>query len=231
MKTFKFRDKTYEIDHHNFLIDDDAWDENFSEGMAQKLNIHGGLSKQHWKVIKFIRNSFEKSGFRPGIYETCKETGMNVNSLKQLFPSGYLRGACLMAGVVFKRQKKDYHKPGLPEHRQGSTPPESMATAEDKTYRIDVYGYLVNPSEWDEDYAINRAYEMGIKNGLTDRHWKIIRFLQESYYKNGLIPKIYECCNANQMDIEDLVALFPAGYHRGAIKIAGLPYIMGKSTK
>ena len=99
----------------------------------------------------------------------------------------------------------------------------SFMEAYDKTYEVDVRGFLVNPDQWDEYYAVYKAYDMKIHGGkLTDKHWQIIRFLRESYEKNEEIPTIYETCEANQIDIEELEQLFPDGYHRGAVKIAGL---------
>ena len=83
-------------------------------------------------------------------------------------------------------------------------------------------------SEWDKDFAVYRAYEMNIKSGLTDTHWQIIKFLRDSYIRNKKIPTIYECCDVNKIGIEELSKLFPSGYHRGAVKIAGLP-TYGKS--
>jgi tRNA 2-thiouridine synthesizing protein E len=65
--------------------------------------------------------------------------------------------------------------------------------------------------------------DMKIHGGkLTDKHWQIIRFLREYYEKNDEIPTVYETCEANQINIEELDQLFPDGYHRGAVKIAGL---------
>ena len=100
---------------------------------------------------------------------------------------------------------------------------ETMSFMEsyNKTYEVDVRGFLVNPDQWDEYYAAYRAYEMKIGK-LTDGHWKIIRFLRNSYEKSGKIPAIYDTCKENQIDIEQLERLFPDGYHRGAVKIAGL---------
>jgi tRNA 2-thiouridine synthesizing protein E len=35
-------------------------------------------------------------------------------------------------------------------------------------------------------------------------------------------PSVTETCEVNDLDIEELEQLFPDGYHRGAVKIAGL---------
>jgi tRNA 2-thiouridine synthesizing protein E len=57
---------------------------------------------------------------------------------------------------------------------------------------------------------------------LTDRHWKIIKYLRDRFQKTQEVPTIYETCEANQITIEELEYLFPDGYHRGAVKLAGL---------
>jgi len=93
----------------------------------------------------------------------------------------------------------------------------------DKTYEKDMRGFLVYPDEWDEYYATFRAYDMKIPGGkLTEDHWKIIRFLRESWEKNNTVPNVYETCEATGFQLEELERLFPDGYHRGAVKIAGL---------
>jgi tRNA 2-thiouridine synthesizing protein E len=92
----------------------------------------------------------------------------------------------------------------------------------ERTYHVDIRGFLVDHSEWDEEYAVYKSQEMKMPQGLTEEHWKIIAFLRKRFEKDGKVPTVYETCEANQMDIEALERLFPDGYHRGAVKIAGL---------
>jgi tRNA 2-thiouridine synthesizing protein E len=88
---------------------------------------------------------------------------------------------------------------------------------------VDVRGFLVDPDEWDEHYAAHRAHEMKIPGDkLGKLHWQIVRFLRSTYYKTGMIPTATETCEANSLEIDELEKLFPDGYHRGAVKIAGL---------
>ncbi len=221
MKTFTYKNKTYETDDHNFLIDHEIWDKNFSIGMAYELGMLDGLTEKHWEVIHFIRKAFKKTGERPLLYETCRMIGLKSKALQKLFPTGYLRGACLLAGLGYK----GIQAYSLPEPREKHTRSTNGFIERNKAYRIDIYGFLLNPEDWDEEYAIIRAYEMNIKGGLNEKHWQIIYFLRDCYKLNKNVPTIYDCCEANEMDIEDIEELFPAGYHRCAIKIAGLPSI------
>jgi len=221
MKTFSYNNKAYPVDDNNFLIDHNDWDKEFAMGMAYELGMLDGLSEQHWEVIYFIRTEFEKTGERPLLYETCRAMDLKTQALQKLFPSGYLRGACLIAGIGYK----GFQVYALPEPRKEHPAPKAGFIERNKAYRIDIYGFLLDPEDWDEEYAVVRAYEMNIKSGLTDRHWQIIYFLRDFYKLNKCVPTIYECCESNEMDVEDIEELFPAGYHRCAVKIAGLPSI------
>jgi tRNA 2-thiouridine synthesizing protein E len=215
---FLHRDKEYEVDSKGFLTDFNKWDENFAEGMALQLGIPAGLTKEHWDVIRFIRTLFKKEGRCPPVYETCRMTVLSLAEMEQLFPTGYLRGACKLAGISSKVGQL-----GLTYNTATLSEKTPLLSSLNKTYEVDVRGFLVNPDQWDEQYAIYRAYDMKVNGGkLTDRHWQIIRFLRESYAYNHDVPTVYETCDANQMDIEELEKLFPDGYHRGAVKIAGL---------
>jgi tRNA 2-thiouridine synthesizing protein E len=214
MSTFTHKNKSYELDSGDFLLEPNKWDENFAEGMAEKNKIPNGLTKDHWAVISFIRNTFKGSGRCPMVYETYKNCGLTLHKLKKLFPTGYLRGACKVAGVTYKN---GYLEPVYFPH----TAENLELIYANKTYRIDVHGFLVDANEWDHYYAACRAFDMKIPK-LSDRHWQIIRFLRERYEKTKEVPTVYETCEDNQVSLEELKQLFPDGYHRGAIKIAGL---------
>ena len=223
MKTISFNDKTYTVDGHNFLIDQDTWDEDFANGIARELGMTEGLTDEHWKVINFIRDSFKKNGACPVIYETCRALSLTSKSLQRLFPTGYLRGACLVSGITYKSGWVYYREEPYPVDAGTRRELKPGLGLKNKIYRVDLLGYLVDPTEWDNDFAARRALELNIKGGLTEKHWHIIDFLRDYYMKHQKIPNIYDCCEENQIEIEDLEKLFPTGYHRGAVKIAGLP--------
>ena len=102
MGTFNYKGKAYEVDSQDFLEDFRSWNRNFAKGMAQRLGMPGDLTKEQWDVINFIRNSFKATGTCPNIYETCRMCGLVLKELKTLFPTGYLRGACRLAGITYK---------------------------------------------------------------------------------------------------------------------------------
>ncbi len=216
--TFAYKDKGYEVDPKGFLVDFNQWDETFAEGMALQMGIPAGLTKEHWDVIHFIRNTFKEKGRCPPVYETCRMTILSLLEMEKLFPAGYLRGACKLAGITSKVGQL-----GLTYNTGRSLENTPLLSSFNKTYEVDVRGFLVNPDQWDEQYAIYRAYDMKIHGGkLTEKHWQIIGFLRESYSHNRDLPSVYETCDANHIDMEELERLFPDGYHRGAVKLAGL---------
>lgn len=218
MDSFSFKGKTYEVDSKGFLLDFDKWDNNFPEGMAPKLKIAHGLTKEHWDVIHSIRSAFKATGRCPLVYETCKTNALTLKDLELLFPAGYMRGACKLAGITAAMGHL-----GLQYHPTSSSETMSFMESYDKTFTVDVRGFLVHPDEWDELYAMYRAYDMKINGGvLSDKHWQIIMFLRKSYQSNKKIPSVFETCKENGIDLEELERLFPDGYHRGAVKIAGL---------
>lgn len=220
METFKYQGKNYNIDHSGFLIDYSAWDENFAEGMARKLDLPEQMTSKHWEVISFIRKYYDDTGRCPLLYVTCRKNNLHLKDLKQLFPAGYHRGACRIAGISYKDAYLGHVV--IPELRE--MPYEKKkAEKEEKTYLIDVRGFLINPDNWDENFAAHRAYDSKVPGGeLTHRHWEIIKFLRVYYQGHGQIPTVYETCDKFNLEYEELEMLFPDGYHRGAVKIAGL---------
>jgi len=215
MSTITFGNKTYQVDTEEYLSDFNDWDEDFARGVAPKLEITSGLSEDHWKIINFIRDFYKRTGNCPLVYETCRMNRLNLQELQKLFPTGYLRGACKIAGITYKEGYLDQAE--LQELAERAT----IGEEDKKTYEIDVQGYLVNPQAWDKKFARYKAREMKMPK-LTDKHWQVINFLRESFEKNHLVPTVYETCEATGIGLEEFQLLFPDGYHRGAVKVSGL---------
>jgi tRNA 2-thiouridine synthesizing protein E len=100
MPVFTYGGGEYEVDSLGFLIDWREWDENFAMGMAWRIKM-GELSSEHWKVIYFIRDARERLGRCPLMAETCRGMGLPLPEFERLFPDGYSRGACRLAGIFF----------------------------------------------------------------------------------------------------------------------------------
>jgi tRNA 2-thiouridine synthesizing protein E len=216
MQLIKHNGKLFELDSQGFLLNPKKWEPGLTEALAPVLGIPGGLTREHWDVIHFIRREIDRTGRCPTIFETCRANNLRHLELKRLFPSGYMRGACKLAGV-------SYRDAYLGADYMDHTARDLHAVAQRQEYRIDVRGFLVDPDEWDEHFACHRAHEMKLPAGkLTEKHWQVIRYLRTTFYTTGKIPTAVETCEANDLSIAALEQLFPDGYHRGAVKIAGL---------
>jgi TusE/DsrC/DsvC family sulfur relay protein len=199
----------YRLDQEGFLVDPDDWNENFAEGMARLVGVPGALTERQWEVIRFIRRFWQERGSCPTVYQTCRILGLHLAGFHFLFPSGYQRGACKVAGISYKSGFSDY--------------PQGGSESTTKSYRIDIWGFLLDPDEWDDRFALLKAHEMKLPEGLTTEHWRFLRFLREEYYRVGKVPTVSRACEGAGIGLDDLEELFPDGYHRGAVKIAGLP--------
>ncbi|MFZ5979499.1 MAG: TusE/DsrC/DsvC family sulfur relay protein [Candidatus Zixiibacteriota bacterium] len=215
MKNVTFNDRSYQVDDDGFLLNFDDWDENFAAGTAVTMLMNGVLTKEHWQVIYFIRRIFKELGRCPLVYQTCKMNGLHLREFKILFPTGYLRGACKLAGLTFKE--------GYLQHSWLEESGVDIEVSEpEKTYSVDVRGFLVNPYDWDEQFAIYKAFEMKVPERLNRRHWQVLIFIRDYFKANKRIPTVIETCEGVGMDFDELEQLFPDGYQRGAVKIAGL---------
>ena len=87
---------------------------------------------------------------------------------------------------------------------------------------LDEEGFLVNPEDWTADLVAVLAEEAGITD-LTDRHWKILRFIRGFYLENGRQPLHREVRNATGLKLMEIERLFPGGIRHGARRLAGLP--------
>jgi tRNA 2-thiouridine synthesizing protein E len=216
MAAISYNGKSYEVDGNGFLVDHTKWDEGFAQALAASASI-AGLTPRHLQIIHYIRDTFGRTGVCPLVYDTCRNNGLFVRDLQKLFPTGYLRGACKLAGITYEDRFVNYY--GEEGHFKLS--PGAGRSAELKTYSTNVAGFLTDSTQWDEKWAVNKAVEIGIQV-LTPAHWRIIRFLRGRAALAGGVPTVYETCEANRLELAELERLFPPGYQRGAVKIAGL---------
>lgn len=87
-----------ELDDEGFIVNPDEWDEEVALALASADGI-AALGADHWKIIRFLREYYEKYGTAPMIRKLCKETGTPLQSVYELFPKGPVLGACRIAGL------------------------------------------------------------------------------------------------------------------------------------
>ena len=211
--TVVFGGKTYTLDQHGFLEPSDQWDEGFAEGMARALGIHSGLTGRHWQIVRYLRQKFLVEETVPVVVTACAENDMRLSELKVLFPPGYHRGACKIAGINYQFMYQTNY--WLTYETGHAVKPR---------YALDELGFLADFRKWDEDFPDFVGQELDRSDSLTERHREVIRYLRDYYGKNGTMPTVFETCSANQLSLTDLNELFPNGYRRGACRMAGLPF-------
>ncbi|MGA7987432.1 MAG: TusE/DsrC/DsvC family sulfur relay protein [Candidatus Dormiibacterota bacterium] len=83
-------------------------------------------------------------------------------------------------------------------------------------------GFFEDPSQWSEAMVPELAQAEGIAT-LTDRHWKVIRFMRNEYLQKGTGPTVRVLGKTSGVSIKELYELFPKGPAKVAARIAGIP--------
>jgi len=212
-QTLNLGGKTYRLDRHGFLDPPEQWDEHFANEMARRLGIGGGLTLEHWRFIFYLRKKFLEEKTVPVVVTACADNNLRLSKLRHLFPAGYHRGACKIAGINYEFMYRTNIWLTYESY--------SIVTSE---YRLTPAGFLEDFDQWDERFAQILASEWRLPQGLTEKHRRIIYFLRDFYRKKKNIPTVYTTCRVNKIGLHELRELFPGGYRRGACRMAGLPF-------
>lgn len=86
-----------QFDGDGFLTNPDVWNEDVAKQIAESDGI--AMTDKHWTVVNIIRNNFIEKGNAPMIRTICKESGLKLKDIYELFPLGPARGACRVAGL------------------------------------------------------------------------------------------------------------------------------------
>jgi len=89
-------------DDEGYLVEPLAWNEELAEVLADKENVK--LTEDHWDVIRFMRNYYQDRQIAPDarfvIWHLKERLGPTArNKLFELFPYGYVKQACKIAGM------------------------------------------------------------------------------------------------------------------------------------
>lgn len=87
-----------QFDGDGFLIHPETWSDDVACEIAKVDGIEN-LTEQHWAVIRVIRQNYEEKGMAPMVRVICRETGLKLKDIYELFPLGPARGACRVAGL------------------------------------------------------------------------------------------------------------------------------------
>jgi len=87
-----------ERDAEGFLKDAGQWNEAVAEALAREAGLPA-LTEDHWKVLRFMRDTWLSTGQAPTIRSLGKESGVDVKTLYKLFPKGPAKLAAKLAGI------------------------------------------------------------------------------------------------------------------------------------
>ena len=96
------------------------------------------------------------------------------------------------------------------------------ATLDGREVAVNEEGFFEDPDQWTESMAVELARDAGIDE-LTDRHWKVIRFMRDEYRAKGTGPTVRVLGKTSGVSVKELYQLFPKGPAKTAAKIAGIP--------
>jgi TusE/DsrC/DsvC family sulfur relay protein len=96
--------KAVPVDDEGYLVDPANWNEHVAEALARQERIV--LSEEHWAVIRFMREYYEQHQIAPDARHVMKHLAeykgagkAGRNDLFVLFPYGYVKQACKIAGM------------------------------------------------------------------------------------------------------------------------------------
>ncbi|MBC8436131.1 MAG: TusE/DsrC/DsvC family sulfur relay protein [Bacteroidetes bacterium] len=98
MATMEIDGRVFEVDGDGFLSNPQIWNDEVAQLFAKNDGIES-MNDRHWAIVNIIRKNFEEKGMAPMVRTICKETGIRLREIYELFPLGPARGACRVAGL------------------------------------------------------------------------------------------------------------------------------------
>ena len=92
-------------DDEGYLVNPDDWTPGLADEFAREEGLV--LTDEHWIVLTFVREYYAEHGITPDIRHVAKHLAERVNGDKKhakarmfdLFPYGYVRQTCKIAGM------------------------------------------------------------------------------------------------------------------------------------
>lgn len=99
MPMFEQGEVKIEVDEDGFMKKPELWNEQVALALATTEGVDE-MTEEHWKLVNYLRDYYLKFGIAPMIRKLCKETGVPLKKVYELFPSGPAKGACKVAGLA-----------------------------------------------------------------------------------------------------------------------------------
>ncbi|NOY66502.1 MAG: TusE/DsrC/DsvC family sulfur relay protein [Gammaproteobacteria bacterium] len=96
-------------DDEGYLLNPDDWDKDIASELAKEEDIE--LDASHWTVLDFMRDYYAEHGVVPDVRHVVKHLASEnecdkkeaKNIIFKLFPYGYVKQACKIAGMKHPR--------------------------------------------------------------------------------------------------------------------------------
>jgi TusE/DsrC/DsvC family sulfur relay protein len=93
---------TPETDEEGYLVEPATWTEEIAHRFAAQENIQ--LTDDHWAAIRFMRDYYAEHQVAPDVRHVMKHLATRPgnegrNRIFELFPYGYVKQACKIAGM------------------------------------------------------------------------------------------------------------------------------------
>ncbi len=98
MPIITFAEGSIETDDKGYVVRFADWTPAAAAALAREEKIPE-LTPGHWRVIDFLRAYQQQHGVAPMIRVLCRETGLSLKEIYDLFHSGPAKGACRVAGL------------------------------------------------------------------------------------------------------------------------------------
>ena len=91
-----------DMDEEGYLIDPFTWNEEVAKLFATQESIQ--LTDDHWDAIHFMRQYYSEHQVAPDVRHVTKHLAQRLgpdsrNAIFELFPYGYVKQACKIAGM------------------------------------------------------------------------------------------------------------------------------------
>jgi len=89
-------------DDEGYLVNPADWSEDLAVALARQENI--ALTETHWDAIRFMRDYYQEHQVIPDVRFVARHLGTRFgaasrNMIFELFPYGYVKQACKIAGM------------------------------------------------------------------------------------------------------------------------------------
>ena len=105
MASLSLGNKSIALDQHGHLLTASDWNDAVAHALAHSINIQ--LTEQHWEIIYFLRDFQQQYHDIPimrlllkAMRQTLAVDKANSVYLNVLFPGGFLKQACKVAGLA-----------------------------------------------------------------------------------------------------------------------------------